>query len=235
MELTGERTIALNREQVWSALNDPGILKRCLPGCELFEREAENRFKVGMTAAVGPVKARFNGRLTLSDLQPPSSYALAFEGSGGAAGFGKGQARVSLAEEGPQMTRLAYAVKAQVGGRLAQVGARLVDGVARKMSDEFFTRFAREVVPAGAAATTQMQPPADPAVRLAGSEPASAASGTPGAAPTQDWTPAPRRGETEAQADLTRATGLAVLSAAVAAVAAAVAVLAASIALYAVR
>src|SRR4051794_25796471 len=147
MELVGEQTLSLQRERVWQALNDPDVLRRCVPGCDLFEREDENRYKVAMTAAVGPVKARFNGKLTLSDIQPPNSYSMSFEGSGGAAGFGKGQARVSLADSEGDSTRLSYAVNAQVGGKLAQVGARLIDGVARMMADQFFSRFAKEVAP----------------------------------------------------------------------------------------
>jgi uncharacterized protein len=147
MELQGEQTLALPREQVWEALNDPQVLKQCLPGCDLFEGDGENRYTVRMTASVGPVRARFNGKLVLDDIQPPTSYSLKFEGSGGAAGFGKGQARVSLAEVQPGLpsagTKLRYSANAQVGGRLAQVGARLIDGVAQKMSAEFFSRFAR--------------------------------------------------------------------------------------------
>lgn len=149
MELKGEQTLLLPREQVWAALNDPEILRQCVPGCEAFEPIAENEYKVVMTAAVGPVKARFNGALTLSDIQPPASYRLAFTGSGGAAGFGKGSAQVDLTSvEGG--TTLRYAVNAQVGGKLAQVGARLIDGVAKKMADEFFNRFSKVLAPAAA-------------------------------------------------------------------------------------
>lgn len=143
MELLGEQTLELPRERVWQALNDPAMLQRCIPGCDLFEAEADNQFKVGMTAAVGPVKARFSGTLTLSDIVAPTSYALAFEGAGGVAGFGKGNARVTLVDVEGDSTRLDYAVNAQVGGKLAQIGSRLIDGVARKMADEFFTRFAK--------------------------------------------------------------------------------------------
>jgi carbon monoxide dehydrogenase subunit G len=147
MELQGEQTLALPREQVWEALNDPQVLKQCLPGCDLFEGDGENRYTVRMTASVGPVRASFTGKLVLDDIQPPTSYSLKFEGSGGAAGFGKGHARVSLAEVQSGLpsagTKLQYSANAQVGGRLAQVGARLIDGVAKKMSAEFFSRFAR--------------------------------------------------------------------------------------------
>ncbi|MGA7781173.1 MAG: carbon monoxide dehydrogenase subunit G [Paraburkholderia sp.] len=140
MELTGEQILQLPRERVWEALNDPEILRVCVPGCESLERVEENHYKVVMAVAVGPVKARFNGKLTLTDLQAPESYSLTFEGSGGAAGFGKGGAYVNLLAEGDG-TRLVYRAHAQVGGRLAQVGARLIDGVARKMAEDFFRHF----------------------------------------------------------------------------------------------
>jgi carbon monoxide dehydrogenase subunit G len=161
MELTGERLLPLPRAHVWQALNDPAVLRRCLPGCESFEAEGENAYQVTLTAAVGPIRSRFKGRLRLSDLDPPSGYSLRFEGSGGAAGFGKGSARVTLADDAAAGgTRLAYAVDAQVGGRLAQLGNRLVDGVARKLADDFFSRFAHE---AGAGAQGTAAGPAMPA------------------------------------------------------------------------
>lgn len=153
MELVGEQRLALDRQRVWEALNDPDVLRRCIPGCDLFEPVAGSTYKVAMTAAVGPVKARFHGKLTLSDIVPQESYALSFEGSGGAAGFGKGHARVALADAAPTGTQLTYTVQAQVGGKLAQVGSRLIDGVARKMADEFFSRFGRALVPSGADAS----------------------------------------------------------------------------------
>ncbi len=157
MEMTGEQLIALPQGDVWRALNDPEILKACIPGCETIEKTSENEYRVAMTAAVGPVKAKFSGKLLLSDLQPPNSYSLSFEGSGGAAGFGKGGAHVSLKPEGAG-TRLSYTAKASVGGKLAQVGSRLIDGVAKKMADDFFTAFNKKVAgevpraPASAAA-----------------------------------------------------------------------------------
>lgn len=140
MELTDEQFLPLSRDTVWAALNDPRILQESVPGCESLELVEHNQFKVVLAATVGPIKARFNGRLELKDLQAPESYALVFEGSGGAAGSCKGSAKVQLhvAEGG---TRLVYFSQAQVGGRLAQVGGRLIDGVARKMASEFFTRF----------------------------------------------------------------------------------------------
>lgn len=141
MELTGEQILPLPRERVWAALNDPEILKASVPGCESFERVEDNQFQMVMAATVGPIKARFKGKMVLTDLQPPNSYSLTFEGSGGAAGFGKGGAHVDLVSESSGATRLVYRSHAQVGGRLAQVGGRLIDGVARKMAEEFFGRF----------------------------------------------------------------------------------------------
>jgi carbon monoxide dehydrogenase subunit G len=151
MDMTGERYIPLPQQKVWEALNDPEVLKACIPGCDSIERVSDTEYKVAMTAAVGPVKAKFSGKLHLSDLNPPSSYSLAFEGAGGAAGFGKGGAQVHLAPE-PGGTKLSYTAKATVGGKLAQVGSRLVDAAARKMADDFFSRFNAKVAPAAAAA-----------------------------------------------------------------------------------
>ena len=140
MEMTGEQLIAVPQPRVWEALNDPEALKACIPGCESIERVSDTEYRVAITAAVGPVRAKFNGKLLLADVKPPNSYTLSFEGSGGAAGFGKGSARVALAPGGAG-TKLTYTASAQVGGKLAQVGSRLVDGVAKKMADEFFQRF----------------------------------------------------------------------------------------------
>jgi len=151
MEMTGEQIIALPQAQVWEGLNDPEVLKACIPGCESIERVSDNEYRVALTASVGPVKARFNGKLLLADVNPPTSYRLAFEGSGGAAGFGKGGAQVRLAPEGTG-TKLAYTATAQVGGKLAQVGSRLIDGVAKKMADEFFQRFNAKLVGSAPAA-----------------------------------------------------------------------------------
>jgi len=140
MEMTGEQLIPLPQAEVWRGLNDPEVLKACIAGCESIERISDTEYRVAMTASVGPVRAKFSGKLLLSDLSPPNSYSLSFEGSGGAAGFGKGGAKVSLQTEG-SATRLRYTANASVGGKLAQVGSRLIDGVARKMADDFFTAF----------------------------------------------------------------------------------------------
>ena len=120
MELTGKQVIQLPRAQVWEALNDPQVLKQCIPGCDQFTASGENEYDIVMTAAVGPIKAKFKGKLTLSDINPPESYTLTFDGSGGAAGFGKGNASVSLGDL-PGQTELAYAVQAKVGGRLPRL------------------------------------------------------------------------------------------------------------------
>lgn len=161
MDMNGEQLIPLPRQRVWEALNDPETLKRCIPGCESIERVSDTEYKIAMTAAIGPVKAKFSGKLTLSDLDPPESYTIAFEGSGGAAGFGKGGAKVVLAPEG-DTTRLVYTANATVGGKLAQIGSRLIDGVAKKMSEDFFAKFNQVVAPPPVEATpaAEQAPPA---------------------------------------------------------------------------
>ncbi len=162
MEMKGEQLIPAPQRQTWDALNDPQILKECVPGCESIEPIGENQYQVNMTARVGPVSAKFKGKLTLSDIKAPSSYALAFEGQGGAAGFAKGGAQVRLQAEGTG-TRLAYDVKASVGGKLAQIGSRLVDAAAKKVADDFFPNFNEKVGAAQASAedtTVVSKPPA---------------------------------------------------------------------------
>ena len=138
--MTGEQLIPASQQDVWEALNDPDVLKACVPGCESITLVNPNEYQVLMTARVGPVSAKFRGRLSLSDIKPPTSYSLAFEGQGGAAGFAKGGAQVKLVPEKDQ-TRLVYDVKANVGGKLAQIGSRLVDAAAKKVADEFFKNF----------------------------------------------------------------------------------------------
>jgi len=162
MEMTGEYRIPAAREQVWAALNDPDILKASIPGCETLEKTSDTGFAATVTAKVGPVKAKFKGEVTLSDLNPPESYTIAGEGKGGAAGFAKGGAKVSLEEDGNE-TILRYQVDASVGGKLAQIGSRLIDGVARKLADEFFTTFSEQVSQAAPAApaTAPAAAPAD--------------------------------------------------------------------------
>jgi hypothetical protein len=144
MEMKGEQAIAAGQQQVWDALNDPQMLKACVPGCESIEPAGENAYSVLMVARVGPVSAKFKGKLTLSDIRPPQSYSIAFEGQGGPAGFAKGGAQVQLSPDGDK-TRLAYDVKASVGGKLAQIGSRLVDAAAKKVADDFFRNFNEKV------------------------------------------------------------------------------------------
>jgi carbon monoxide dehydrogenase subunit G len=141
MEMSESRVLPVSQQIAWEALNDPEVLKACIPGCESIERTAENEYALALVAAVGPVKARFQGKLDLADLDPPRGYALSFNGQGGAAGFGKGTAKVTLTAESPMSTRLEYAVQAQIGGKIAQIGSRLIDGAARKLAGGFFTAF----------------------------------------------------------------------------------------------
>jgi uncharacterized protein len=145
MELTESHTLPVPQQRAWEALNDTGILKACIPGCESIEADGENAYAVALTAAVGPVKARFKGRMQLTEINAPSSYTIVFEGQGGAAGFGKGDAHVRLEPDGDEATTLTYTASAQVGGKLAQIGSRLVDGAARKIAAEFFKRFGQQL------------------------------------------------------------------------------------------
>ena len=170
MDMTGEFRIPAPRDAVWRALNDPEVLKQSIPGCETVEKTSDIEFVAKVTAAVGPVKARFGGKVTLADIDPPNGYTISGEGQGGAAGFAKGGAKVSLVDDAGG-TILRYQVSAQVGGKLAQVGSRLIDGVSKKMAEEFFNRFAAQVAeqnpvqaaPAPAPAPAA-EPPAQPAV-----------------------------------------------------------------------
>ena len=150
MDMNGERRIPAPRQLVWEGLNDPEILRQCIPGCEAIEKTADNEFTAKVVARVGPVRANFAGKVTLSDLDPPAGYTISGEGTGGVAGFAKGGAKVSLDEEGGE-TVLRYTVQAQVGGKLAQIGSRLIDATARKMADQFFGKFVEVMSPESAA------------------------------------------------------------------------------------
>ena len=164
MDMTGEYRIPAPREQVWAALNDPATLKASLPGCQTLEKVSDREFAATVVAKVGPVQAKFNGNVTLSNLNPPESYTISGEGKGGAAGFAKGGADVRLLEEG-EITVLTYTAKADVGGKLAQLGSRLIDGTAKKMADEFFHNFSQQVAgppPAPAPEVPEAAPPAPP-------------------------------------------------------------------------
>lgn len=144
MEIKGEYRIPASREKVFAALNDPVVLQACIPGCESLEKVSDTELKAKVRMRIGPVSAAFSGKVTLSDIDPPNGYRISGEGQGGAAGFAKGGAVVALTEDAGQ-TVLKYDVDAQVGGKIAQVGARLIDGTARKLADEFFGKFATMV------------------------------------------------------------------------------------------
>ena len=148
MELSNTRTVPLPRAVVWNALNDPAVLKDCLPGCESLEADGEHAWRVVMAARVGPVSARFNGRMSMADIREPESYTLQFDGQGGAAGFARGDARVTLKPLADDQTEMSYVAKAQIGGKLAQIGSRLIDGAAAKLADDFFARFSEHLAPA---------------------------------------------------------------------------------------
>jgi hypothetical protein len=161
MQLTGEQLLPVARDRVWAALLDTETLRAAIPGCEAVTADGDGRYQVSVVAAVGPVKARFKGRLQQQDLQPPSRYTLSFEGDGGMAGFARGSAEVELSEAGADgaagssHTRLSYTAQAQIGGRLAQIGSRLVDATAARMSAQFFERLTAAIIqPAPSAAPT---------------------------------------------------------------------------------
>lgn len=145
MELKGSFDLTAPKQEVWDALNDAEVLKGCIPGCEEIEKTSDISFSAKVTAKVGPVKAKFTGDVTLSDLDPPNAYKISGEGKGGAAGFAKGGAHVSLKDNEKGGTTLEYVVTAQVGGKLAQIGSRLIDSTAKKMAREFFETFGKMV------------------------------------------------------------------------------------------
>ena len=142
MDMQGNRQLGVSQQQAWDALNDPTILKACIPGCEKFELTAENQYAVLVAIKIGPVAAKFNGKVTLADIQAPTTYSLQFEAQGGVAGFGQGESKVELvANEGG--CELRYTVHSKVGGKIAQLGQRLIDGVAKSLAEDFFKRFER--------------------------------------------------------------------------------------------
>jgi uncharacterized protein len=144
MDMTGERRIVAPRQAVWDALNDTTVLKASIPGCESLEKTGDNQMKAVAAVKLGPISARFNGAVTLSDIDAPNSYTITGEGQGGVAGFAKGGAKVFLTDDAGA-TLLKYEVNAQVGGKLAQLGARLIDATAKQMAEQFFTKFSDEV------------------------------------------------------------------------------------------
>ncbi|WP_395454624.1 carbon monoxide dehydrogenase subunit G [Azospirillum melinis] len=186
MDMSGSHRIEASRDAVWAALNDPDILRQCIPGCEEVVRQSDTEMTAKVVAKVGPVSAKFAGKVTLSDLDPPNGYTITGEGSGGAAGFGKGGATVTLADDG-SATLLSYTAKAQVGGKLAQIGSRLVDATARKMAEEFFARFTQIVGPAPA----EVPPAVEPAALDTVAPEATAAAPQPAVRPAVYSDPAP--------------------------------------------
>jgi len=174
MDMHASRQLAVTQQQAWDALNDPEVLKLCIPGCDKVESTGPQHYTVAVAVKVGPVSARFAGKIRLADMNPPQSYTLHFDGQGGAAGFGKGTAQVQLTPDAAGCL-LAYTVHAQVGGKLAQLGQRLVDGAARSMAEDFFKRFDDEML----RRYPPVAPPdaaAPPAAQLA---PAAAGTGVP--------------------------------------------------------
>ncbi len=146
MELKGGYKIAADRETVWKAINDPDMLRACIPGCEALEKVSDTEFTATVKARVGPVSARFSGAVALEDINAPESYRIVGEGKGGVAGFAKGGAVVKLTEEG-DLTALIYDADAKIGGKLAQIGSRLVRGTAKKLADQFFKNLAEKIAP----------------------------------------------------------------------------------------
>jgi hypothetical protein len=145
MQMNDSQRILAPKEKVWAALNDPAVLKQCIPGCQSLEMSTPNEMTATVVIKVGPVKATFGGKVTLSDLDPPNSYRITGEGSGGIAGFAKGGATVRLESEAADVTILHYEVDAQIGGKLAQLGGRLIDSTSRKLAGEFFASFGEVV------------------------------------------------------------------------------------------
>lgn len=177
MEILGQQQIAAARQKVWDGLNDPEVLKACLPGCESVERISPEEFRVIIKTAIGPLKARFQGSLKIAEAKIPESCVMQFEGQGGAVGFGKGTATVLLTDIA-QGTELRYEAKAQIGGKLAQVGSRLIDSVAKKMADDFFKAFQNQMAPSTSAS--------DAVNAIEASDPKTSATDTNGAKRVQN-------------------------------------------------
>jgi len=178
MEMLGNRRLGVTQQQAWEALNDPETLKKCIPGCDKFEPSGNNEYAVALAVKIGPVSAKFNGKVALAEIMPPDSYRLSFEGQGGVAGFAKGSSSVTLrpVADGTPGCELDYTVQAQVGGKIAQLGQRLIDGVAKSMAEDFFKRFDAEM--------ERVHPEAYAAREAAAGVVAEAAGGLPGQAAT---------------------------------------------------
>ncbi len=189
MEITGEYKINAPRQAVWAALNDPDILKGAINGCEELVRDGDG-FAATVVAKVGPVKAKFGGRIALSDIDPPNGYTITGEGQGGAAGFAKGSAKVALADDGTGGTLLKYTAGAQIGGKLAQIGSRLIEGTAKKMAEDFFSAFAAAVEASAGPSVGEVIEPITPADEAMLSAEAKAAA----AAPVSSTTPEEQKG-----------------------------------------
>ncbi|MFM8555098.1 MAG: CoxG family protein [Betaproteobacteria bacterium] len=184
MDMHASRQLAVTREQAWAALNDPEILKRCITGCEKFELTGDNAYAIVVAIRIGPVSARFNGKVTLADIVVPESYSLRFDAQGGAAGFGKGESQVHLVQNDTGV-ELRYSVKSTVGGKLAQIGQRLIDGVAKSLAEEFFSRFEAELV-------KRYAPAVAPSEDASQAQPESASTGAVQAAPAAPAASAPQ-------------------------------------------
>ena len=176
MDMQGSRQLAITQQQAWDALNDPEVLKACIPGCDKVEPTGENQYAIGMSVKVGPVSAKFAGKISLNDIVPPKSYSINFEGQGGAAGFGKGNSAVTLTPNDAGCL-LDYTVHATVGGKIAQLGQRLIDGVAKSMAEDFFKRFDQTMQTAYPAAYAVQ---AEAAATLPGEQNSSKETASPG-------------------------------------------------------
>ncbi|WP_229003923.1 SRPBCC family protein [Roseibium aggregatum] len=163
MQMNDSQRIEAPKQKVWEALNDPDVLKASIPGCEELIKHSDTELEAKVRLKVGPVKATFGGKVTLNDLDPPNGYTIEGEGSGGVAGFARGAAKVRLEEDGPDATILHYDVDAKVGGKLAQLGARLIDSTAKRLAGEFFTAFGEQVAPGKPAATNEVEADTAPA------------------------------------------------------------------------
>lgn len=155
MEISGEYRIPAPREKVWEALNDPAILQASIPGCEALDKESDTAFSARIVSRIGSIKARFSGKVVLTDIDAPRGYTISGQGQGGVAGVAKGSARVELEDSGPQETVLRYSAQAEVAGKLASVGSRVIQGVVRKTADDFFGNFVAQVSGSTAPATAQ--------------------------------------------------------------------------------
>lgn len=186
MQMQGSRQLSATAQQAWAALNDPEILKQCIPGCQKFELESENVYQTFAAIKVGPVSAKFTGKVELSDIEPPKSYTLKFEAQGGVAGHGKGVSHVELIEN-EQGVELRYTVQSQIGGKLAQLGQRLIDGAAKSMADDFFKRFEKALT--ADSQDSQTEPGAAAGAASTDATSASAAATTPSGQSTQSGVP----------------------------------------------